>query len=150
MAGDGLYELLGWISAVRARSMRNKSELERRTWRATGMAERVQGVRYRLLGQLMGEEEAASPIGRRVTISRCRNGVSAAGKDADRSGAAAVCPGCGARGQAPVVTVRAWARVASRTKRATLPARIRISPRQAALALLGKPNQGERLRPRRC
>ena len=78
--------MLGWISAVRARSMRNKSELERRTWRATGLAERVQGVRYRLLGQLMGEEEAASPIGRRVTISRCRNGVSAARKGSDEVG----------------------------------------------------------------
>jgi len=30
------------------------------------------------------------------------------------------------------------------------PVRIKISPRQAALALLAKPNQGERLRPRRC
>ena len=35
-----------------------------------------------------------------------------------------------------MVTVRAWARVASRTKRATLPARIKMSPRQVALALL--------------
>ena len=130
--------------------MRNKSELERRTWWATGMVERVQGVRCRLLGQLMGEEEAASPIGRRVTVSRCRNGVSAAGMDRMRSGDAAVCSGCIAPGQAPVVTVRACAREASRTKRATLPARSKMSPRQAALALLGKPNQGERLRPRRC
>ena len=114
------------------------------------MVERVQGVRYMLLGQLMGEEEAASPIGRRVAVSRCRSGISAAGMDAVRWGDAAVGSGCVARGQAPVVTVRAWAREASRTKRATVLDRIKMSPRTVALALLGKPNQGERLRPRRC
>ena len=72
------------------------------------------------------------------------------GMDRMRLGDTAGRDGCGARDQAPVVTVRACAREASRTKRATLPARSKMSPRQAALALLGKPNQGERLRPRRC
>ena len=41
------------------------------------------------------------------------------------------------------------ARVASRTKRATLPARVSRSLRLLALVLLGRPNQGERLTPRR-
>ena len=136
--------------AVRVRCMRNKSESERRLWCDVGVKERVRGVHCGLSGQLVEAKQAGSPVSRRVTVNRRRNGISAAGMDAVRLGDTAGRDGCVARGQAPVVTVRAWARVASRTKRATLPARIRISPRQAALALLGRPNQGERLRPRRC
>ncbi len=64
--------------------------------------------------------------GRGVTHPpRC--GVSG-GLAVGRPGGAAGIGGA-ARRQTPVSTERAWARVASRTKRATLPARIKMSPR---------------------
>ena len=83
--------------AVRVRCMRNKSESERRFWCDVGVKKRVRGVRCGLSGQLAEGKQAASPFSRRVTVSRCRNGVSAAEKDAVRSGDAAVSPGCVAR-----------------------------------------------------
>ncbi len=48
--------------------------------------------------------------------------------------------------QAPAVTEVRTVMDASRTKRATFSVLVRISPSTVALALLGKPNQGERLR----
>ena len=48
--------------------------------------------------------------------------------------------------QAPAVTEVRVVMDASRTKRATLSTLVRMSPNTVALALLGKPNQGERLR----
>jgi hypothetical protein len=48
--------------------------------------------------------------------------------------------------QAPAVTDVCRVVDASRTKRATFSVLERISPSTVALALLGKPNQGERLR----
>ena len=48
--------------------------------------------------------------------------------------------------QAPAVTEVRVVMDASRTKRATFSVLVRISPSTVALALLGKPNQGERLR----
>ncbi len=54
-----------------------------------------------------------------------------------------------ALGQVPAVTERAGAAVASRTKRAKFKAMVKTSFKHAALALLGKPNQGERSRWRR-
>ena len=116
----------------------------------------VSGGEDRLVGQVSrwsvggtGGSWARAPVSRRRAVSRRRYG------DGLRAGC---CEG-GRRNrwhrqrrpaQAPVATVRAWARVASRTKRATWPAKIRMSPRQVALALLAKPYQGERLRWRRA
>jgi hypothetical protein len=51
-----------------------------------------------------------------------------------------------ARAQVPAVTEVRVVMDASRTKRATLSRLVRMSPNTVALALLGKPNQGERLR----
>jgi len=51
-----------------------------------------------------------------------------------------------ARAQVPAVTEVCVVMGASRTKRATLSRLVRMSPNTVALALLGKPNQGERLR----
>ena len=48
--------------------------------------------------------------------------------------------------QAPAVTEVRTVMDASRTKRATFSVLVIISPSTVALALLGKPNQGERLR----
>jgi len=48
--------------------------------------------------------------------------------------------------QMPAVTDVCVIMDASRTKRATLSTLVRMSPNTVALALLGKPNQGERLR----
>jgi len=48
--------------------------------------------------------------------------------------------------QVPAVTDVCWVMDASRTKRATLRVLVSMSPSTVALALLGKPNQGERLR----
>jgi hypothetical protein len=48
--------------------------------------------------------------------------------------------------QVPAVTDVRVVMDASRTKRATLRVLVRMSPSTVALALLGKPNQGERLR----
>lgn len=48
--------------------------------------------------------------------------------------------------QMPAVTEVRVIMDASRTKRATLSTLVRMSPNTVALALLGKPNQGERLR----
>lgn len=53
-------------------------------------------------------------------------------------------------GQSPVAAECSAARVASRTKRATLRAQERMSPQMEALALLARPNQGERLMSRRA
>jgi hypothetical protein len=51
-----------------------------------------------------------------------------------------------AAAQAPAVMDVCVVMDASRTKRATLSVLVRMSPSTVALALLGKPNQGERLR----
>ncbi len=49
----------------------------------------------------------------------------------------------------PVEVEWAAAWVASLTKRATLRAEVKMSAKMEALALLARPNQGERLTPRR-
>ena len=110
-----------------------------------GVMPPLYGVRCSLAASCVGAKPAGQAVGRRRAVHRPRGGVSALGLAAVRAGVAGRV-GRDAHGQAPVVTVRAWARVASRMKRATLPARIKMSPRTVALALLAKPNQGERLR----
>ena len=114
-----------------------------------------------LVAVLAGHQSQVTALRRcQGGANRLRGRLAGAGLCAEADGASAhngLAVGAGAVGgvagrtpaQAPVVTVRAWARVASRTKRATLPARIKMSPRYVALALLGKPYQGERLRWRR-
>ncbi len=86
------------------------------------------GVRGGLAVRCVGAKLAAAAVGRRGAVRRHGQGVSAWGLVAVRPGAAGRVGG-GARSQAPVSTERGWARVASRTKRATLPARIRLSAR---------------------
>jgi hypothetical protein len=52
--------------------------------------------------------------------------------------------------QAPAETAARVASVASRTKRATVRAEVKMSAKRDALALLARPNQGERFTPRRA
>jgi hypothetical protein len=52
--------------------------------------------------------------------------------------------------QAPAETAAVTACVASRTKRATVRAEVKMSAKMDALALLERPNQGERFTPRRA
>ena len=66
-------------------------------------------------------------------------------RDGDESGQPQTI-GQAALAQMPAVTVPCVIIEASRTKRATLSALVRMSPSTVALAPLGKPNQGERLR----
>ena len=85
---------------------------------------RSRGVRWRaeVKGQLQGKKRDDDESGQRQAVA------------------------WSALAQVPAVTepgdvVEAW-----RTKRATLSVLVRMSPSTVALALLGKPNQGERLR----
>ena len=52
--------------------------------------------------------------------------------------------------QVPAETAGVAAWVASRTKRATASAEVKMSAKMEALALLERPNQGERFTPRRA
>jgi hypothetical protein len=52
--------------------------------------------------------------------------------------------------QAPAETAARVASVSSRTKRATVRAEVKMSAKREALALLARPNQGERFTPRRA
>jgi hypothetical protein len=126
---------------VRVAVLRNKSRGSALMRGVGGSA----GTGDGLVASPAGCKAVTRVVSRRGAVHRQRSGVSALGVAVVRLGAAGGVGG-GARAQAPVVTVRACARVASRTKRATLPARIKTSPRTVALALLAKPNQGERLR----
>ena len=57
---------------------------------------------------------------------------------------------CGPLSQVSAETAARAVCVASRTKRTTVRTEVRMSAKQAALALLARPNQGERLTPCRA
>jgi hypothetical protein len=90
-----------------------------------GVMAQLYGVGGGIAAACVDAKPARALVGRRGVVHRHRCGVSALGLATVRAGGV----GSTARGQAPVSTERAWARVASRTKRATLPARIKMSPR---------------------
>lgn len=98
-----------------------------------GLEVRTGGLRRRQGGGVasLRPVEPLKPPG----VAADRRGVTHPQRCGVRGGVATVRPGGAdggggaARGQARVSTERAWARVASRTKRATLPARIKMSPR---------------------
>jgi hypothetical protein len=100
----------------------------RREWRPSGIRRDASGAIEACEGKRRSRDNRAGSNGLGIRVGRGRRWT------------------WSARAQAPAVTEVRVVMDASRTKRATFSVLVRISPSTVALALLGKPNQGERLR----